>query len=317
MATSGSIDFVVTRDDVITEALELCGVLGEGESPNSDQLSSSSRTLNMLVKTWQANGLNLFAVQRLYVFLEKNKHEYTLNNSGDHFTTSFVSTAINGAVSSGSSSITVDDASSILDSDNIGIKLDDGTMQWTTVNGAPSGNDITLSASLTDDVNDGATVYAYTSKANRPMKILEGYVHSDSSDTPVEQVSRRTYWELSDKTDDGQVNQFYYDSQVSSPVLYVWPETDNVSDYLILHVQRTLEDFDAASDDADFPQEWYLPLAYNLAAILVPKYGVHPTQAKMINTWAQYYYRMAWEFDMEFGASVTFEPDLRNRKIHG
>jgi len=62
MATSGSIDFAATRDDIITEALEQLGALGEGESPNAAQLASCGRTLNMLVKAWQGEGLNLFAL---------------------------------------------------------------------------------------------------------------------------------------------------------------------------------------------------------------------------------------------------------------
>jgi hypothetical protein len=33
---------------------------------------------------------------------------------------------------------------------NIGVQLDDGTFQWTTVNGAPSGSTVTLTAVLTD-----------------------------------------------------------------------------------------------------------------------------------------------------------------------
>ena len=67
MAVSGSTNFSVTRDDIINEALELLGVLGEGEVANTNQLTSASRTLNMMTKAWQADGLNLFAVQRSYL----------------------------------------------------------------------------------------------------------------------------------------------------------------------------------------------------------------------------------------------------------
>ena len=62
MATSGSIDFSLTRDDIITEALEQLGVLGSGETANTDDVVSASRTLNMMTKAWQADGLTLFAV---------------------------------------------------------------------------------------------------------------------------------------------------------------------------------------------------------------------------------------------------------------
>ena len=58
------------------------------------------------------------------------------------------------------------------DADNIGIELDDGTIQWTTINGAPAGSTVTLTDALTDDVASGNAVYVYTAKTNRPMKLL-------------------------------------------------------------------------------------------------------------------------------------------------
>jgi hypothetical protein len=73
MAVSASIDFAATRDDIITEALEQLGVLGEGESPSANQLTSSSRTLNMMLKSWQATETNLFAIERTYLFLQKDQ----------------------------------------------------------------------------------------------------------------------------------------------------------------------------------------------------------------------------------------------------
>ena len=41
MATSGSTNFAVTRDDIINEALEMLGVLGEGEIANTNQIASA------------------------------------------------------------------------------------------------------------------------------------------------------------------------------------------------------------------------------------------------------------------------------------
>jgi len=85
MSTSGSIDFIVNRDDIITEALEHMGVLAEGQSPSTEQLTSMSRTLNMMVKAWQADGLNLFTIKKLYVYLEKDKKEYRkASSTTDH-----------------------------------------------------------------------------------------------------------------------------------------------------------------------------------------------------------------------------------------
>ena len=310
MATSGSIDFSVSRDDIITEALEQMGVLAEGQSPSADQLTSMARTLNMLVKTWQADGLNLFAVQKLYVYLEASKSEYSLSSTTtDHFSAEYNRTTLSVAGVATDSTVTVTTVTGIADGDYIGIKLDDGTMDWTTVNGAPAGSVVILTAALTGAAASGNTVYHYTSKANRPMRIAN-VVMSDAvseQDTPIGTMSRQEYIELPNKGADGSVNQVYYDPQVGTGVLYVWPQADDADKYLTIWVQRTLEDFDAASDNADFPQEWYLPLALNLAAISCTKYGVHRFERSQINQLAAMYLRLAQSFDIEDG--FQFQPE--------
>jgi len=310
MATSGSIDFSVSRDDIITEALEQMGVLAEGQSPSSDQLTSMSRTLNMLVKALQGDGLNLFALQKLYVYLEKNKNEYSLSSTTtDHFSSEYNRTTTSAVSSSTDTTITVTSISNMVSGDYIGIKLDDGTMQWTTINGTPSGSTVTLTDALTDDVSSGVTVYFYTSKANRPMKISNSMITNsiDNNDTPIWTMSRQEYIELPNKTNDGSTNQIYYDPQVGTGKLFVWPETDSVDKYLTLWVQRTLEDFDAANDDADFPQEWYLTLSFNLAALSCTKYGVPRFERSYIREMAMMYLDLARSFDIEDGFQLQPE----------
>ena len=311
MATSGSIDFTANRDDIITEALEQMGVLAEGQAPSPDQLTSMSRTLNMLVKAWQAEGMNLFTIQKLYVYLEKNKNEYSLGSStSDHISTEYNRTTTSATSVSGASTITVYSITDMGSADYIGIKQSDGTMHWTTINGAPAGSTVTLTDVTTASINSGVTVYFYTSKANRPMKI-SNVVISDSisnQDIPIWMISRQEYIELPNKISDGIVNSIYYDPQINLGKLFVWPESDTVDKYLTIWVQRTLEDFDAASDDADFPQEWFLPLAMNLAVISCTKYGVHRTQRSHIANVAHGLKTMAESFDREDG--FQFQPEF-------
>lgn len=301
MATSGSIDYTVDRDDIITEALEIMGALEAGDTPSTDDVTSLSRTLNMMVKFLQAKYVNLFAIQKVYVFLQSDQNEYSLSSSSsDNLTTSFTQTALDGAVSSGGTSLTVDSITGISDGDYIGIKVDDGTMHWDTVNGSPSGSTVTLTTGLDDDASDGAVVYAYTTKAERPMKILNQVVRDSSGrDIPITQLARSDYINLPNKTSDGSTINIYYDPQITTGKLYVWPETDDTSDYLVLWVQRTLEDFDASSDNPDFPQEWYLPLAWNLAHYSKVKFGVPVQLASQISKAAKELLEEAGSYDTE------------------
>jgi len=313
MATSGSISFSVSRDDIITEALELLGELAEGQSPSANALTSCSRTLNMMVKNWQAEGLTLSALQRTYLFLEKNKSEYTLTSSGDNWTTSFNSTQIATAGIATDTTIDVSDASLISNGDYIGIELDDGTMQWTTVNGAPVGNTVTLTTALSGASAANNYVYSYTTKANRPASIVAAQVKSTSgTETTVDIDNKTDYITLSNKSSDGQVTQIWPKQEIASYKVYVWPQTSDVTDYLVLWAQRTLEDFTTASDTPDFPQEWYLPLATNLAVLLAPKYGTPVGVVDRIKMLADEHKSIASSFGQD--NSVFFSPNFQGSR---
>ena len=311
MATSGSITFTVTTNDIITEALELLGVLGEGETPTADQLSSSQRTLNMMTKTWQAEGLNLFAVQRNYLFLTKGQAEYNLSaSSSSNFTSSFVEGSTAATAVATATTVTLVDASEVSNGDKIGIYTTNNTTFWTTVNGAPAGNVVTLTVALPYDVALGALVYTYTTVSNRPMLILEAYLHQfGATDIPVDLISRVDYYELTNKTAEGFTNQVYYDPQINASKLLTWPLTTDDRNYLILLTQRTLDDFVSSTDNPDFPQEWYMPLAFNLARSLAPKYGTPQMDYARIMQQARELYETVRGFDTEMGTSMFLRPD--------
>lgn len=291
MATSGSIDFELTRDDVITEAMEMLGVLPEGVSPTAAQLTSCARTLNAMLKHWQTTGTHLFVNQRLYLFLQKADREYNLNQtaaSSDHLTASFYATALNGAVEATNTAITVDDGANISDSDNIGIFTSNNDMHWTTVASGGGTASIVLTADDEEyDFADEAVVYTYTTKASRPRKILHathrvkpvsdyGFHDSlDGTETTVDVLARTDYADLSDKAAAGtRVNQMYYDKTWPNAVARVWPAPDVGGGYLVLWCERPIEDVDSASDNFDLPQEWSLAIASNLAMWLTTKFGV-------------------------------------------
>lgn len=324
MATSGSIDFELDRDDIITEAMEMLGVLPEGESPTAAQLTSCARTLNSMLKAWQTRGTHLFVNQRLYLFLQKDDREYNLNltaSSSDHLTASFYATALNGAVEATNTSITVDDGTNISDGDNIGIVTSNDDVHWTTVASGGGTTSITLTADDEDfDFADEAVVYTYTNKTNRPRKILHashrkkptddfGFHDSlDGIETMADVLARTDYADLSSKASEGSVvTQIYYDKTWPNAILRVWPEPDTGGDYLVLWCERTIEDVDAASDTFDLPQEWTLALASNLAMWLSTKFGVSDRTFNRVAGLA----RMALA-DAEAGDSeeyMKFEPD--------
>lgn len=312
MTTSGSIDFSINRDEIITEALELLGVLEPGVTPESEDITTAARSLNMLVKAWQTDGLNVFSVKRGYLFMEKSKSEYTLSATGDRYTYDYTKDSVDGAIASGINSLDLTDATSIATNDTIGIYQSDGTMHWTTASNVSS-NTITLTDAVTADVDDNATVYYFTDKADNPDRIVNVALRNNSlNERPIDLMSRQEWSELSNKTYDGSTTQVFFDLRVEDPSLFVWPQTSDPRDILVLWVKRLREDFDIPSNTPDFPQRWYLPLAYNLAVLIGPKFGAPATNPnfKQVKEDAIIWYERAQNYDSGPEANVSMEVDM-------
>lgn len=60
MSTSGQITGLLTAGQYVTLALELLGQCAPGDEPSGEELSSGVRYLNFMLKSWQADGCNLF-----------------------------------------------------------------------------------------------------------------------------------------------------------------------------------------------------------------------------------------------------------------
>ena len=78
MATSGSTDFSVSRDDIIKRALRLIGALAQGETPTTNQTTEAAAALNGLVKAWQADGMPLWAIKSYDIPLTSGIKDYSI-----------------------------------------------------------------------------------------------------------------------------------------------------------------------------------------------------------------------------------------------
>lgn len=75
MATSGSTNFSINRDQLIAGALRVAGAIAQGETPSSTLYTETAEALNMLVKAMQADGMPLWAIK---------KYAITLTATGDY-----------------------------------------------------------------------------------------------------------------------------------------------------------------------------------------------------------------------------------------
>jgi len=274
MAVSSSRDYSVTGTNIINGAFEYIGMKDVNESMSAELVAMALATLERMIKSWEAEGIGLWTLDEAALFQSDEGYTYNIYSSGTNCSTTWVKTEVATAGAASDSTLVVDSITGMTDGDYIGIELDDGTVQWTTINGTPASATVTLTAALTGATAVDNHVYTYTTKCPRPIEITEARLHrSDGTDTPLYIASRNEYMEIANKTTTGIASQIYFDSQLSYVTANVWPACNNVKDYIKMTVKLSIMDMDAAANNPDFPQEWYEALETNLAVRLGEKLG--------------------------------------------
>jgi hypothetical protein len=249
-----------------------------GGTPASEHITAAAEHLNLMIKAWHLDDIKLWLNEQIVVYLAYDTESYTLGPTGDHaaLLSDTVKTQLSADIASGTSTLTVDSITGIADGDYAGIELDDGTIQWSTVNGSPSGSTVELDDNLTDDAATDNWLFFHTNYITRPFKILDAYLRdTDDIDEPITIVNhRREYFEINEKDATGATTLIYYEPIITDGRLYTWPvaSAGEITDRLILTIQRTIEDFDSSANNFDGPSETLNALVWNLAAELTTIY---------------------------------------------
>jgi hypothetical protein len=276
MATSGSVDFNQTRNEIIKDALVLLGVIGADETIHEADQALSARFLNKMVKSWDAQGIHLWTATEATLFLADEVAEYDLSNASGsaRWSDTVVDTTLSAAEAASQTVISVTTSTGMTAADIVGIVADDDTVHWSTIASVDSSTQITIDDATVAASASGNRVYSFTTRANRPLKIHSVRRRSETAnDVPLIKLSREEYFDLPAKDSVGTPVQFFYDPQLTTGKLYLWPKPSDPEVRLKMTYQRQLEDFDAAGNNPDFPQEWLECLTYNLAVRLAPAFG--------------------------------------------
>lgn len=268
-------DFGVTGTSIIRDALLMAGAVSEGEPISGEATSDALRQLNMMVKAWNQQGIHLWTRDSATLFLVAAQSSYLLGPAATdaHWTTSYTDTLLDGAASAAATTISVDSSTGMSKGDFVGIELTSGVRYWTTIKSVASATSLTLTNGLSGAASDNGTLFAYTSRPQRPLRILNctrGVYNG--SDIPVDIESFEKYLNSPDKTSTGTVTLVSYQPLLTSGKLYVWLAANSANDVLKLLFERSIADFDAAADTPNFPVEWAETLYYNLAVRLEPQY---------------------------------------------
>ena len=164
-----------------------------------------------------------------------------------------------------------------------------------------------------DTVTIGSTDDS-TAYLQRPTRVFfpTRYTIATTAEVPMGQISRQEYAILPNKATAGTPVQVYYDPQVSTGVLYVWPVPSGATDKIILTVDRILEDVGADDTTFDLPPETLEMLKFNLALRLAPEYALPASQTAFIEKYAMALKAKLEGFQQD-NASVFFQPAYRGR----
>lgn len=305
MAVSGSKDYSITRAGIIEASLRKLGVYDQGEAIPGEETASASAALNLMVKEFSARGIDIWLRDEVTLFLQPDTQSYALGTI--NATLSYVETTLSAQELTGQTIIGVASSAGMTAADNVGIKMDDDTIHWSTIASVDSSVQITINDATDDDAASGNKVYAYTTKAGRPQKIVHAFRRDiNDIDNEVDIIGEGEYRRQSNKGSAGPPVELWYQPTLTTGTLFVWPVDGGKNwDKLVMSAQYAADDFDTAADNPEFPIEWANTLVWNLAAELASEYGIPEREQGRLWRIAEHKLNELLSYDVE-NADVIF-----------
>lgn len=319
MTVGTTSDFNLGRNEIITEALRELRVIGVNQTTaTGNQISMCSTRLNLMMRAWQADGLHVWTQQTGVLFQTASQAQYSTDTDRMCNIDDLVITSVATAEVAGATVIGVVDSTDMTAADEIGILLDDQTMQWTTIVSVDSPTQVTITTALTDDAASGNNVYAFTTRLGKLVKIYDDIrvrnmttgTSTTYNETPVFLFSRQEYNILSNKTNTGLTSQVYFQPLRDKSTFYLWPVPNNAINLVLFSYERNLLDFDTSTNFADAPAEWTRTFVMCLAAEVGNLFGVPQDRLADIVARANSMREnlLGWDNDQY---SIRIQPDYR------
>lgn len=285
MSTSGTYTFSITRDELVREIMLNLALLEESEVPTAQEVTDVGRKLNLIVKQLAGNmdkapGFKMWQRERGDLFLSTTQFAYDLNSSGAataaHWAGSTTGiaepntynvTALLSGAAAGATSLQVASIANINNGDFIGVQGSSDIL-WSTVTGVPSGTTVPIAALPGAAIATGP-VWNYTKQAQRPVEVVTALLRDiNNIDTPLTRMTVEVYESLSSKVQPGFIQDptaWYYEPRLvnNSGRLYIdCAGAQDTTKHLHVVYLRQVQDFNLATDNPDFPQEWFNHLTW-------------------------------------------------------
>jgi hypothetical protein len=170
--------------------------------------------------------------------------------------------------------------------------------------------DVTMVDSQQDYVIGVAETLAYA----YPLKLLQARLLQPQSNTYVNLNILADYdFNRLSRNSAGVPVSVAYKPQLDKGTLSVWPIPNSAvpaGTKIVLTYTSPVEIFNASSDDADFPGEWYNALIYGLASLMSDEFALPIPDKQWIEKQSEKHLASALSIGLEDG-SMFFQPDNR------
>ena len=283
MATSGTTVFEKSFfiDDIIEESFERIGLINN----TGNQMKAARRSLNILFQEWANRGLHYWEIANNSISMVEDQSVYTLYRASSDGTSDGVFTLLNGAITAGSSTITVDSVSQFPATGTLLIGSEQIT--YTTLNSSANtitgltrgANGTTAAAHANDD-----KVYDNNSIVYGTGDILEAvYRNTQQSpvvDFPLTKIDRSAYSGLSSKFSTGTPTQYFVERFIDkiTITLFLTPGADEVNNVINYYYEKRIQDVGAYTNITNVPYRFVPCMCAGLTYYLAQKYAPQRVQ---------------------------------------
>lgn len=270
-AVEASGDYSINVGAALTEALENLQAIDVGTGLEGFQVDSLIRTFNIMLRSFQAQILGLWTWRHASLILDKATAGYLLGPTGGNITESYAQTTLAADAAATDTTIDLTSLSGIADGDYIGIVLNSGAIQWTTVSEL-SGT--VIAAGLTGAASAGNAVFAYTDKIQRPLEIKDvrlKYLSEDERPCNVIPVSEYNMYPI--KTTQSEVVNVAHEPLLGNTLLHVWPVSATAGNVLNFQYKRPASAIISLEDSVSVPADCLDAVVTVLTSKLAPKFG--------------------------------------------
>ena len=122
-----------SANDIIISALRASGIIRPDDTPEAEDTATGLEVLNTLLKSWQTQGMHLWAQTEGVVFMDAGKESYLLGPTGDEATTQndLITTTTTGALVAADKAIAMTSTVGMLGAANLILINPISTQFWT------------------------------------------------------------------------------------------------------------------------------------------------------------------------------------------